>query len=229
MLGIICAMEIEMAGIRAAMTDTEEKEISGIRFVKGKLKECDAVAAVCGIGSVFAAMCAQTMILEYKPDYIINVGVGGALSTKLDIGNIVVAESLVQHDMDTSAIGDPVGLISGINIVYLPTDKELTDRIEKAAEVTGHTCFRGTIASGNKFVSKAEDKKRIVELFDAMATEMEGAPIAQVCYVNKIKCAVIRSISDRADESATMDYEQFKAIAAKNSVDVICKIAETRM
>ena len=114
MIGIIAAMNVEMESLRSFMTDTTTETISGITFVSGTLEGKQVVTAICGIGKVFAAMCAQTMILRYQPECIVNTGVAGTLSDKLTIGSIAVSSAVVQHDMDTSAIGDPVGLISGI-------------------------------------------------------------------------------------------------------------------
>ena len=121
MTGIIGAMKIEVETIKSLMQDKQSEVISGVEYVTGTLHGKKIVTAVCGIGKVAAAMCAQTMILKYAPARIINTGVGGSLSEKLAIGDVAVAESLVQHDMDTSPLGDPVGLISGINATGLQT------------------------------------------------------------------------------------------------------------
>ena len=121
-IGIIAAMDSEIAAIKNEMKDKTVETVSGIEFVKGTLCGKNAVVAKCGIGKVFAAICAQTMILKYSPALVINTGVGGSLSEKLGIGDIAVATDVVQHDMDTSPLGDPVGLVSGINIVHFPTD-----------------------------------------------------------------------------------------------------------
>lgn len=183
------------------------------------------MTAVCGIGKVFAAMCAQTMILLYSPDRIINTGVAGSLSTKLNIGDIAVSDFVVEHDMDTSPLGDPVGMISGINIVDIPADGELADKICAAAEgVGGIRCVKGKIASGDCFVNSAKKKKYISETFGAIACEMEGAAIGHVCYVNKVPFCVIRAISDAADGSSHMDYSKFTALAAKNSAAVMTEL-----
>ena len=225
MIGIIAAMDVEMKSLRSFMTDTKTETVSGITFVSGTLEGKLVVTAVCGIGKVFAAMCAQTMILLYSPDRIINTGVAGSLSTSLNIGDIVVSDYVVEHDMDTSPLGDPVGMISGINIVDIPADGELADKICTAAEgVGGIRCVKGKIASGDCFVNSAEKKKYISETFGALACEMEGAAIGQVCYVNKVPFCVIRAISDAADGSSFMDYSNFIALAAKNSAAVLTEL-----
>lgn len=218
MIGIIAAMDVEMKSLRSYMENTETEVISGIRFVRGTLEGKDVVTAVCGIGKVFAALCAQTMILHYQPQCIINTGVAGTLTDALTIGSIAVSSAVVQHDMDTSPLGDPVGLISGINKVELPADRLLTGQLSACAKVMGIKTATGVIASGDQFVASAERKAFIVEHFKAIACEMEGAAVGQVCYVNKVPFCVLRAISDSADGSSHMDYPTFVQMAAEQSV-----------
>lgn len=220
-IGIICAMNKEARGIIERMTEVTSDEISGVTFNKGKINGKDCVVAVCGIGKVFAALCAQTMILRYSPSLIINSGVAGGLHPSLKVCDITVATSLVQHDMDTSAMGDPKGLISGINIINIPTDEEATARLTAAAQTCGINVINGVIATGDKFVASSEDKKSIVDNFSAIACEMEGGAIAQVCYVNKTPVCVMRAISDGGDDSASLDYPTFAKLASEQSVKVI--------
>ena len=215
--GIICAMQLEMDGLRAQMTDTVSETVSGIEFVRGTLCGAPVVTAVCGVGKVFAALCAQTMILRYAPARLINTGVAGSLSPALTIGNIAIARDVVQHDMDTSPLGDPVGLLSGFNIVHIPADPALGEALEASAAACGLTVRRGTIATGDQFISSGEQKSRIRDSFDAIACEMEGAAIGHVAYVNKVPFAVLRSISDGGDG---MEFSEFCPLAAKNSVAI---------
>lgn len=225
MTGIIGAKEIEIEALNAQMENKQTKTVSGIEFTSGTLYGREVVTAVCGIGKVFAAMCAQTMILLYSPDRIINTGVAGSLSTSLNIGDIVVSDYVVEHDMDTSPLGDPVGMISVINIVDIPADGELAEKIFAAAREVGNIiCVKGKIASGDCFVNTAEKKEYISETFGALACEMEGAAIGQVCYVNRVPFCVIRAISDAADGSSFMDYSNFIALAAKNSAAVLTEL-----
>ena len=137
MIGIIAAMNVEMESLRSYIQNPVTETISGITFVSGTLEGSEVVTAVCGIGKVFAAMCAQTMILRYKPDCIVNTGVAGTLTDKLEIGSIAVSSAVVQHDMDTSALGDPVGMISGINKVLIPADQDLCNQLSACATVLG--------------------------------------------------------------------------------------------
>ncbi|MCQ2476661.1 MAG: 5'-methylthioadenosine/adenosylhomocysteine nucleosidase [Clostridia bacterium] len=222
MIGIIGAMKIEVSAINGLMTDKKEKEIAGVTFTEGKLYGKDIVTAVCGIGKVAAAICTQAMIMEYKPECVINTGVGGSLSAKLGICDVVIAESLVQHDMDTTPIGDVPGYISGLDTVDMSADKSVSDRLFASAEMTGKTkVFKGKIASGDQFIADKSKKDFIVSVFGADVCEMEGAAIAQTCCSNSVPFGVVRAISDCADGSSHMDYTQFLPLAAENAAKII--------
>ena len=230
-IGIIGAMQIEVEALCAAMENTETETVGNMTFVYGDLCGKRVVCAKCGIGKVFAAMCAQTMILKYAPDCIINSGVAGTLSDQLSIGQIALAEQVVQHDMDTSPIGDPVGLISGINIIYIPSDPAVTDGLAAAVAAEGVAYQRGTIASGDQFICHTSDKTRIKGSFEAegkpvIACEMEGAAIGQVCYVNSVPYGILRAISDGGDEQAFADYPTFLAAAAETATCVMLRFVE---
>ena len=230
-IGIIGAMKIEVEALAAAMTDTVTECISGVEFMLGTLRGKRVVCAKCGIGKVFAAMCAQTMILRYAPDVIVNSGVAGTLSEHLSIGQVALATQVVQHDMDTSPIGDPVGLISGINIIYIPTDPAVTARLHAAVAAEGVPSLQGTVASGDRFICRTEDKERIRATFETaetpvIACEMEGAAIGQVCYVNGTPYGILRAISDGGDEQAFSDYPTFLAAAAATATAVMLRFVE---
>ncbi len=225
MIGIIGAMSVEIEGIQARIENKEVRTIGGNTFVSGKLCGRDVVAAQCGIGKVNAAICTQTMILTYAPELIINSGVGGSLNRSLTFGDIAIACNLVQHDADTSPLGDPVGLVSTVNKIYFDCDERavrLIDEIVNAME--GVSGMIGTIASGDQFIASSAQKERIVQNFNAIACEMEGGAIAHVCDVAGVKCAVIRAISDNADDESHMDYGQFVQMAAKRSIEVLLKL-----
>lgn len=226
-LGVISAMQIEVRNIIAAMDDCREESVGSLTFYIGKIGNTDVVCAVCGIGKVFAAICAQTMIIKYAPDCIVNTGIGGSLSNELSIGDIAVSEALVQHDMDTSPLGDPVGMISGINIIEIPADRALRDRICAIAENMGMKTLCGVIASGDTFVADRAKKTEIVRCFGAVACEMEGAAIAQAAYVNKVPFCVVRAVSDTADGNSVVDYPAFAAHAAENSARVVIALAQS--
>ncbi len=225
-LGVIAAMKIEAENIIAAMSDPVNEICGSIEFTTGYIGNTKIVCAVCGIGKVFAAMCAQTMIIKYAPDAVINTGVGGTLTSALTIGDAAISADVVQHDMDTSALGDPVGLISGINIIKIPADEALCGKIAEVAEKIGVKTHIGTIASGDRFIADADIKSRIVANFGAVACEMEGAAVGQVCYVNKTPFAVIRAISDDADGGACEDYPAFAKKSAENSAKIVISLAQ---
>ena len=220
--GIIAAMQKEAAGLLEKMQDKTETVIGGVTYTAGTLCGHTAVVAVCGVGKVFAALCAQTMILRFAPQCIINTGVAGSLSTALSIGDLVIADGAVQQDMDTSAVGDPVGLLSGINRIVLPTDRALTERLKAAAAAVGAVAHGGIVATGDRFVADAAEKRRIVDTFGAVACEMEGGAVAQACFVNGVPFALVRAISDDASGKAQVDYPVFADAAAKNSIALLC-------
>lgn len=223
MIGIIGAMDLEIEALEALLTDKKTEKYAGITFSSGVLFGQKTVLAVCGIGKVFAAMCTQAMILKYAPAAIINIGVAGTLTEKLDVGDIALAESLVCHDMDTTALGDVRGLISGLGLVNIPTDKTLTDCLYGSCRAEGAKVLRGVIASGDRFVASKEEKEEIGRAFNAIACEMEGQAIGQVCFSNGVPFAVMRSISDSLTGGA-MDYERFKYMAAERTARAVKRL-----
>lgn len=216
-IGIIGAMQIEIEGLKKEMTEVSTEVVSGVSFTRGKLGGREVVCAVCGVGKVFAAIAAEAMILRYDPCALLNTGVAGGLADGLVVGDVVLADAVVQHDMDTSPLGDPVGLLSGINIVKIPTDKALLGALVSATEQTGLTPHVGLVASGDQFIATEAQKSRIRTHFDAAACEMEGASIGHVAYVNKVPFAVLRAISDGGDG---MEFTEFVALAAERSIAV---------
>lgn len=221
-LGIIGAMQIEIENLKPSIKGAKVEVISGIEFISGKIDGIDVVAAVSGIGKVFAAVCTEIMILHFGVEKVINIGVAGSLVKDLKVLNVAVAESAVQHDMNTTAIGDPAGLVSGINVINFDTDPELRNvvvNVLKAREIPYET---GVIASGDLFVDTDRQRQNIHLKFNAIAADMEGGAIAHVCYINNIPFALIRSISD-ADGSA-MDYNTFAGKAAEQSIAIVLDV-----
>lgn len=221
MIGIIAAMNVEMESLRSHIENPVTETVGGVTYVSGQLEGQEVVTAVCGVGKVFAALCAQAMILRYRPECIINTGVAGTLTDRLSVGDIAVSTGVVQHDMDTSPIGDPLGLISGINKVVLPADEALAKKLTACASALGIKTLPGIVASGDQFVASAARKAFIVGQFDAIACEMEGAAVGQACYVNGVPFCVLRAISDSADGSSHMDYPAFTRLAAEQSVRLL--------
>ncbi len=221
MIGIIGAMGIEVRALSELLENKKSETISGIEFLSGTIFGKDVVLAVCGVGKVFAAMCAEAMILKYSPEFIINTGVAGTLTDKLSIGNIAVSKDVVHHDLDTTPLGDPAGLISGINIVKIPASDEIREKLVSAIKIQNVPYLEGTIASGDQFLASSEVKERIVKTFGAIAGEMEGASIGHVCFVNSVPFCVLRAISDCADGSGAENYMEFLETAAETAVNVM--------
>ncbi|MEE0944820.1 MAG: 5'-methylthioadenosine/adenosylhomocysteine nucleosidase [Clostridia bacterium] len=221
MLGILGAMDIEVDGLKAMATDVKEEIISGKTYISCKIHGKDVVISKCGIGKVNAALGAEAMILKYNPDLIINTGVAGSLTRELSIGDIVIADSVCQHDFDTSPLGDPIGLIPEVNLIKIPADITAAIKLGDVITKLGLKSKTGTVASGDAFIASSDKKKFIVSTFDALACEMEGASIGQVCRVNSVPFAVLRALSDSADEGSCEDYPTFCKLAAQNSIKVI--------
>ena len=227
MVGIIGAMKIEVENLKEIMCDYTVETISGIDYYKGKLCDTEVVIAQSGVGKVNAAVCTQTMILKFLPKLIINIGVAGGLTNEINIGDVVIATEVVQHDVDTSAIGDPVGMISGINIINIPCSPKAVAALKKAAdEMKDFKALTGIVASGDQFLNDKAKTKWIAETFNAVACEMEGGSIGQVCYINNVDFGVIRAVSDKGDEDSGISYNEFVQIAAKNSIDIIIRFLQ---
>ena len=227
-IGILGAMQVEVDLLLSKLENTQKEHISGYDYFKGVLCGQNVVIAKCGVGKVNAAVCCQTMILTYKPDLVINTGVAGGLSPKLSIGDIAVAKDLVQHDVDTTAVGDPVGFVSTVNRLDFPCADWAVNGIMNAVEAQKE--LKGEIvriATGDQFIEQRSDKQRIVSLFQADVCEMEGGAIAQVCYINNTDCAVIRAISDSMDGEHHIEFAKFVNIAAENSANVLLSFLES--
>lgn len=226
MIGIIGAMAVEVAELKKLLQDVKVDCISGIEFVQGTLNGKDVVVAQSGVGKVFAAICAQTMILKYGVSTIINSGVAGTLTDQLHIGDVAISTGCVEHDMDTSALGDPVGLISGINLITLPTDPKLTELVSDICDASGYRSLRGVIATGDQFICSTEKRQWLNKEFQAIAGEMESGSIAHVCYVNNCPFVAIRVISDEASGKAPEDFSSFVVEVAKISSSITQKLIE---
>jgi len=225
-IGIIGAMEEEVTLLRNKIKEKELYQIAGMDFYKGIIDNNEMVVVRCGIGKVNAAVCTQALIDNFKVDYIINTGVAGAIYSELEIGDIVISEDAIQHDFDTRAFGYPIGVIPRMEESFFKADDKLIDIAYESSKKLNLKCkvYIGRIASGDQFISDVDKNRRIWELFNAYCTEMEGAAIAQTCYLNKVPFVIIRAISDKADQSAKVNFQEFVDEAAKNSNDIIIEI-----
>lgn len=219
-IGIIGAMDEEVEILKSMLDITETVTEAGMTFYKGMLHNRQIVLARSGIGKVNAAVCAQLMITLFKIDYLINSGVAGTLHADINQGDIVISTDAVQHDVDTTVFGDPLGAIPRLGVTFFEADQALMNLAEKAAKslnFEGVSIFRGRVASGDQFVAGGELKDRIQSNFAPSAVEMEGASIAHVAYLNEVPYVIIRAISDKADGSADLSYEEFLPLAAKHA------------
>ena len=227
MLGIIGAMDEEVAKIKEEMTDVTVTTVAGMDFYQGKLGGRDAVVVRSGIGKVNAGMCTQILADRFAISAVINTGIAGSLRNEINIGDIVLSTDTVQHDMDASGFGYKVGQIPRVDTYSFPADETLRNLALECNKAVNPEiqAFTGRVVSGDQFISDKAKKQWLIENFDGSCTEMEGAAIAQAAYLNGIPYLVIRAISDKADDSAGMDYQVFEEQAIRHSVKLLLKMA----
>lgn len=222
-VGIIVAMEDELEQILNITNDIEEKEISGLNFKLGKIEKKNIVLVKCGVGKVNAARVTQILIDKFNVEYVINVGSAGALNPLLNIGDIVIGEKLVQHDFDITAFDHDKGYITGVGD-YIYSDNTLTEKFKQTANKLLEKQYKikvGIIATGDIFCTDVEMKNKIYSKFDADCVEMEGAAVAQVCYLDKIPFIVIRSISDSPNGKNEIDFDKFVDLASERCAIIL--------
>lgn len=221
-IGIIGAMNEELEVLLADMSNKKEEKKNDLTFYEGDVWGQHVVAVVSGVGKVNAASCAQILASEYKVSSLINIGVAGGVSKDIYPGDVVIGDTYVQHDVDTTVFGDKVGQIPRMDIFDFKADETLLNLAkEAAASVTDVKSYVGRIVSGDQFIADSEKVKWLESEFNAMAVEMESAAIAQVAHLNNIPFVIIRSISDNANNGASMDYEEFIPIGVKNSTSIL--------
>ncbi len=220
-LGVIGAMQVEVEALVQKLEGKCEHHRNWITYYEGKLEGLDAVIVQCGVGKVNAAMCAQSLIDCFGVTHLVNTGIAGSLSAGLDIGDLVVSQDAMYHDFDCVHFGYEMGRVPGLDVVAFPGDAVMISLAQAAAEEVhpGHVKL-GRIASGDLFVAEKAAKAAIIAKTGALCTEMEGAAIAQTAYRNGIPFVILRAISDKADDSAEMDYPTFEAIAANRCASV---------
>ncbi|WP_238905136.1 MULTISPECIES: 5'-methylthioadenosine/adenosylhomocysteine nucleosidase [unclassified Clostridium] len=224
-IGIIAAMNEELEILLKDMHVQSTEEKAKMTFNKGSLWGKEVIAVVCGVGKVNAAICTQILASEYKVDTVINVGVAGGIGKDIYPGDVVIANNLVEHDMDTTAFGDKHGQIPRLDTFDFKCDDELVKfALEACDEAKDIKTFLGRIVTGDQFVANIEKIQWLSSEFEAFACEMEGGSIAHTCYLNSIPFVVIRSISDNANNGAHMDFEKFVPIGVKNSTTILEKM-----
>lgn len=220
-LGIIGAMSMEVETLVSSMENAAPKTIAGSLFYEGTLEGLPCVVVQCGVGKVNAALCAQILCTAYGVTHLVNTGIAGSLCADLDIADLLVSRDAMYHDFDCVHFGYPYGKVPGMDTVAFPADETLMAYAFQAAETVnpGHTKI-GRVASGDQFVADKEKKAFIIEKTQALCTEMEGAAIAQTACRNSVPFVILRAISDKADDSAEMDYPSFETLSAHRCAQV---------
>ena len=220
-------MQVEVEILLGAMENKKSLEKAGSVFYEGKLGGLDVVVVQCGVGKVNAAMCTQILCDLFNVTHLVNTGIAGSLCADLDIGDLVVSTDAMYHDVDAVHFGYPMGKVPGMDTTEFPADKTMMDYAFAAAEAVnpGHT-RKGRVASGDQFVAEKPLKEKIIAVTGGLCTEMEGAAIAQTAYRNQLPFVILRAISDKADDSAEMDYPTFERIAAHRCAEVTMKLAQ---
>lgn len=225
MIGIICAMKIEVDGLKELLENPETTKKAGLEFFSGKIFEKDVVLLESGFGKVNAAVGTQIMIDLFTPDVIINSGIAGSLTKNLTIGDIVISTDCVEHDMNLTELGEPRGqiLLPDEKRIAIPADKETAKKLVECCQGLGSHVLTGRVATGDIFVSYRGKREVIAYEFNALCCEMEGGAVGHVCYMNKIPFAILRSISDDFKFNTPENYEEFKHIAADRAIKAIKK------
>ena len=226
-LGIIGAMACEVEALKGKMEQVTVGNHAGSEYFEGTLEGLPAVVVQCGVGKVNAAMCAQILCSVYGVTHLVNTGIAGSLCAELDIGDLVVSKDAMYHDFEVTAFGYPHGKVPGMDVIAFPADETLIGYAFAAADSVnpGHAKI-GRVASGDQFICEKNQKNKIIEVTQALCTEMEGAAIAQTAYRNGIPFVILRAISDKADDSAEMDYPTFEAMAAEHCAKVTLTMAK---
>jgi adenosylhomocysteine nucleosidase len=220
MLGLIGAMEVEVAMLKEKMEQVTVTTKAAMEFYKGSLCGCSVVVVRSGIGKVNAAICTQILVDDFGVDAVINTGIAGSLHAEINIGDIVLATDALQHDMDATGFGYEVGVIPQMDCSIFQADEKLREVAKKCCEAVNPeiSVFSGRVVSGDQFVSDKAKKQWLIDTFAGYCTEMEGAAIAQCAWLNQIPFLIVRAISDKADDSATMDYPEFEKQAVLHTV-----------
>lgn len=226
-LGIIGAMQLEVETLLGVMENKTARERAGSVFYEGELEGLPVVIVQCGVGKVNAALCAQILCDCFDVTHLVNTGIAGSLCADLDIGDLVVSRDAMYHDFDCVHFGYEYGKVPGMDTVAFPADEGLMKLAYAAAEAVhpGHVRI-GRVASGDQFVAEKELKEKIIAVTGGLCTEMEGTAIAQTACRNKLPFVILRAISDKADDSAEMDYPTFERIAAHRCAQVTRSLAK---
>lgn len=222
-IGIVVAMDEEREEIKELMTDTKVEQIYNLRFIKGKIYDKDCILIKSGVGKVNAARATQVMISNFDIEYIINAGVGGGVNHFLDIGDVVIAKHVVQHDFDITAFGHSKGYITGIG-GKIECDRGIVSAFENMLKCDDEKNYKtkiGIVASGDIFCTDIEMKNKINAKFNADIVDMECAAVAQVAYLDDVPFISIRCISDTPDGKNEYTYEKNLRFASKRCASIL--------
>lgn len=222
-IGIIGAMDLEVDQLKSEMAVSRIVKKAGMDFYEGDLNGASVVIVRCGIGKVNAALCVQILADIFEVTHVINTGVAGSLNAKLNIGDILISRDALHHDMDVTIFGYKPGEVPQMGFREFAADERLTSLAKEACEKVNPdiNAMLGRVASGDQFISSKEVKEHLISDFQGDCAEMEGASVAHGAYLNNIPFVIIRAISDKADDSAEMDYPTFEAAAAKHSAALV--------
>ena len=222
-IGIIGAMDLEVDALKAEMTEVTVVTVAKMDFYDGKLGEKPVVVVRCGIGKVNAALCVQILADRFGVTHVINTGIAGSLNAELDIGDILISKDVVHHDVDVRIFGYPLGEVPQLGVREFLADANMAQlALRLCAEVnSGIRGKIGRVVSGDQFISDGAVKDHLIREFAGDCAEMEGASIAQGAWLNGLPFVIIRAISDKADNSAEMDYPTFERAAAQHSAKLV--------
>ncbi len=222
-IGIIGAMELEVETLKSKLSDMNITEKAGMSFCEGKLHNVPVVIVRSGVGKVNAAICVQLLVDLFQVTHIINTGVAGSLNARLDIGDILISRDALHHDVNATIFGYQLGEVPQMGVREFPADPHLMEvakaSCERATPDLHSLC--GRVLSGDQFISDKSVKSRLIADFQGDCTEMEGAAIAHSAYLNHVPFVIIRAVSDKADDSAEMDYPTFERSAAEHSAKLV--------
>ena len=222
-IGIIFAMNEELQELLKYLEIKNEYLIFDLKFYEGTINDIECVLVESGVGKVNAARCTQILIDNMKVEYIFNIGVAGGISEKLNVCDIVIGQRLVQHDFDITAFNHQKGYIPNVGI-FIESDEYLVNLADSCIDTSDYNVLTGTIASGDIFCTEKWMSEKINKKFDALCVEMEGASIAQVCYLSHIPFLIIRSISDTPNNNNVITYEEFLEKSSQNVALFLMKI-----
>lgn len=222
-IGIIGAMELEVETLKSKMAVKNTTKKAGMEFYEGTLNGIDVVIVRSGVGKVNAGICTQILADLFQVTNVINTGVAGSLDAKINIGDIVVSTDVCYHDVDATVFGYQLGEVPQLGTVSFPADEKMAELAKKVCNQVNSEIkvFSGRVVSGDQFICDKEVKDKIISNFQALCTEMEGAAIAQAAYLNQIPFVILRAISDKADNSAEMDYPTFEKKAAEHCAKLV--------